>query len=294
MITTAGVFGNTYHKDQHAFLEKTFDLLHKAGIRLVFFEPYYLLLKPHFKSLPCNSVFGPNDCLPDIFRYLFSFGGDGTFLQTLPLVKDTGIPVLGFNTGRLGFLSGVGRDEVPEVVEMLLKGKFNVESRGLIMLQDDKKRFEGFPYALNEISLHKKDSSSMISIHVHVDGSFLNTYWADGLIIATPTGSTAYSLSCGGPILTPSSESFIITPISIHNLTVRPIVIPDTSKITIQVEGRSKNFLMTIDSRSALYPINEKINISKGDVTARLIQPEGKNFFSTLREKLMWGSDKRN
>lgn len=227
-------------------------------------------------------------------EFLFSIGGDGTLLQSALLVGSSGIPVLGINTGRLGFLSGVSQENIRQALHNIFENKYSIEQRTLVSFINGKDFFGENNFALNEITVTKKDTSSMITIHTWVDDEFVNSYWADGLIIATSTGSTGYSLSCGGPILSPGCGNFVITPIAPHGLTVRPFVISNKSKIKLKVESRSNNFLATLDSRSATLPSSFELQISRAAFTMGLVRFPGDNFISTLRNKMMWGADKRN
>ncbi|MEX2380004.1 MAG: NAD kinase, partial [Vicingaceae bacterium] len=226
--------------------------------------------------------------------YLISVGGDGTFLDTILLVRDKKIPVLGINTGRLGFISNTPPEDIDFAINSLYEKKYTLDYRSMIKMDSDTKHFGADNYALNEISILKRDTSSMITIEVSLDGGHLNTYWADGLIISTATGSTAYSLSCGGPILMPGSGNFVITPIAPHNLNVRPIVIDNNSTLDITVEARAKKNLIALDSRSAELKNGEKFRIQKAPFKVAIIQLEKQNFITSLRSKLNWGLDKRN
>jgi NAD+ kinase len=225
--------------------------------------------------------------------FLFSIGGDGTILDTLTSIKK-GIPVVGVNSGRLGFLSNTAKTEIKKVLLQLISKEYRIEERAMLSLETKSKLFGKYNFALNELTVHKKDSSSMITIHVFVNGIFLNSYWADGLIIATPTGSTAYSLSCGGPILMPNSNNFLITPIAPHNLNIRPMVVPDDSVIELKVEGREQKFLATLDSRSEEISTVNHLVVTKSDLKINLVQFPNQDFFKTIRNKLLWGMDKRN
>lgn len=232
--------------------------------------------------------------IPDV-DFVISVGGDGTLLDTVTHVRDKGFPILGINIGRLGFLATVSQDKIKEAVDALYHQRFSYDYRTLVAIDEEQSPVnDGLSFALNDLTIIKKDTSSMIGVHAYVDGAYLNAYWADGLIIATPTGSTGYSLSCGGPVLAPQSSNLIITPISPHNLTVRPLVIPDDSVITIEIEDRAENRLLSLDSRS--YPVNtrEKISVRKADFRVRLVKFEGYHFYNTLRQKLNWGLDVRN
>jgi NAD+ kinase len=229
--------------------------------------------------------------LPDL---VLSVGGDGTFLETMLKVKNLGIPVAGINTGRLGFLANISEEEISHSLDLLYKGEYEIIKRSLLEISDPADLFNGSPaVALNEITIQKADLS-MITISVYVDDTYLNTYWADGLIVSTATGSTAYNLSVGGPILSPEDESIIISPISPHNLTIRPIVISGSGKLRMVVEGRSNEFLATCDFRSKRVTFGQDIHIVQASDKLKTVMLKGRDFYSTLRNKLMWGADKRN
>jgi NAD+ kinase len=282
-------------KDNHADYVKTLSTrLNRDNISLIIHETYFNYLKKEFGFNLNIPVYNSHSDLkaqrPD---YLISLGGDGTMLETLELVRETGIPVLGVNTGRLGFLASVYKEDFISAIDKLIHKKFTLDSRELLELENPKKLFD-LNVALNECTLVKKDSSSMMSIDVSIDGVFLNSYWADGLIISTPTGSTAYSLSCGGPLIVPGSENFIITPIAQHNLNVRPVVIGSNSTIFLKIKGRDKQNLISLDSRMATIQVEEEITLKRAPYKFNLIDLEGQHFFNTLRHKLMWGLDKRN
>lgn len=228
------------------------------------------------------------------FDAFISIGGDGTFLETLTHVGSLEIPILGINTGRLGFLASIAQDQISDAIDKLLKGNYEVEKRSLVFLTSNQKLFNGVNYGLNEFSILRKDSSVMILIKSYLNGDFLNSYWADGLMVSTPTGSTGYSLSCGGPILLPENENFIISPVSPHNLNIRPLIVPDTSEFSFEVESRTNNFLISLDSRSQTVNDNIQMKVKKAPFKAYLIKVEGMSFIETLRNKLSWGLDKRN
>ena len=252
------------------------------------------MLKERNISISSGNVFSSYEDLKDQADFLISIGGDGTYLNTIALVRDSGIPIVGINTGTLGFLSNIPKDEIEFAIDEIIKGNYTLDKRTLLKLETDENLFGDLNYALNELTIHKQDSSSMITTQVYLNEVFLNSYWSDGLIIATPTGSTAYSLSCGGPIITPGSGNFIITPVAPHNLNVRPVVIPDDNTITVKVEGRNERFLISLDSRSETIDQSVKLKIRKQDFHVNLLRLNNQNFPSTLRNKLMWGLDKRN
>ncbi|HSG68274.1 MAG TPA: NAD kinase, partial [Bacteroidales bacterium] len=225
---------------------------------------------------------------------VFSIGGDGTLLDTVSLVRNSGIPVLGINLGRLGFLSSISRDAIIPAVEKVMSGEYSLDQRTLLKLDTRDGLFGDFRYALNDLTVNRKDSAALIVVHVFVDDLFLNSYWGDGLIIATPTGSTAYSMSSGGPIVSPGSENFVITAIAPHTLTIRPLVVSDKSVIRIKVEGRDKKFLASIDSKVDTITPDDELIIRKADFMFNLVKIENKDFFTTIRDKLKWGLDARN
>ncbi len=229
-----------------------------------------------------------------LLNWVISIGGDGTLLDLVPIIKDSEIPVLGINTGRLGFLASISIEQMESAIDELIIGSYHIDKRSVLQLESDQIYFGKNQFALNDFVVHKNDSSSMITINTYLNGEFLNAYWADGLIVCTPTGSTGYSLSCGGPILFPQSLSFALTPIAPHNLNVRPIVISDENVISFEVEGRSSSFLISLDSRSISVGYGAQLAIRKADFSMNLIELESGNYLETLRRKLMWGMDNRN
>jgi NAD+ kinase len=275
-------------------MQQLIDCLYENQIEVVIYESFYQFVSDRivFKNKP--HLFSNHLELVNQVDFLISVGGDGTMLDTVALVRDSGIPVVGINMGRLGFLASIAKEEIPNAVDSLIKGHYTLDKRSLIRLESDHELFGGVNYGLNEVTLHKKDTSAMIIIHTYLNGEFLNSYWADGLIVATPTGSTGYSLSCGGPIIFPSSENFVITPISPHNLNVRPIVIADNQVITFEIEGRSPHFLATIDSRTESIESHVQLAVRKENFQMNLIRLSNENYLGTLRNKLMWGLDTRN
>lgn len=282
-------------KDNHPDYIKTLSTkLNKANIQLVINESYYAFLKKEFNFNLEIATYRSHEDIKGKVNYIISLGGDGTILETLDLVRDSGIPVLGVNTGRLGFLASVYKEDFSMAIDYLLSNKFKLDKRTIIELVSHEGLFGDLKWAVNEITILKKDSSSMISIDTTINGAYLNSYWADGLIISTPTGSTAYSLSCGGPIMVPDAENFVITPIAPHNLNVRPIIISSNSDVRLKIHGRSSEYLMSLDSRSATIDAIQEVQIKKADFTFNLINLDSQHFFKTLRDKLMWGIDKRN
>ncbi|MGM0946859.1 MAG: NAD kinase [Bacteroidota bacterium] len=226
--------------------------------------------------------------------FLISVGGDGTLLDAVCQVGDLETPILGLNTGRLGFLATVATDKIFEAINHIAQENYQIENRTLVSLRSKRKLFNGLNFGLNEFTIHKRDTSSMITVHTYIDGKYLNSYWADGLIVATPTGSTGYSLSCGGPLISPEAKNLVITPVSPHNLNVRPIIVSDESEISFEIEGRAEKFLISLDSRSTSISSDLKLSVRKERFYARLMKLPSYNFFDTLRYKLNWGFDMRN
>jgi len=275
-------------------LELLIQELEKYGAEPVFFQDFFNLFYSAIK-IPCKySTFTTSEDLDLSIDCLISLGGDGTLLDTVTLVKDSGIPVLGINFGRLGFLASIGKEEIHSALNALVNRKYVLDKRTLLHLDADMPLFDDMPYALNEFTLHKKDTSPMIKIHTYLNGEFLNTYWADGLIVATPTGSTGYSLSCNGPVVFPDSASFVITPVAPHNLNIRPIIVPDNTIVSFEIEGRTDGFLCTLDSRREIVSKEIQLAVKKETFGINLIRLNENNFLQTLRNKLSWGLDKRN
>ena len=277
------------HEDLMLLLDELEKHKISCYIQYYFFEQVRHLFPPN--QYP---IFIDGGDLDDSFECIISMGGDGTLLDTLTLIRDSNIPVLGINFGRLGFLATIGKHELAHTVNALANHTYVIDKRSLIHLDASVPLFGKTPYALNEFAIHKRDTSSMIKIHTYLNGEFLNTYWADGIIVSTPTGSTGYSLSCNGPILFPDSASFIITPVAPHNLNVRPIVIPDDSIVSFEIEGRTDQFICALDSRREIVNKDIQLAVKKEAFTVSLIRLSENSFLQTLRGKLSWGLDKRN
>lgn len=260
----------------------------------MFYEPFFEKIKQQIFVPDGVKFFKTHDELEGKVDFLFSIGGDGTLLDTISLVRESGIPILGINLGRMGFLSSIARDRIIPAIHAMLDKKFVLDKRTLLRLETSEHLFGEMNYAMNELSVYRKSPQSMLKIQAFVDDEFLNSYWADGLIVSTPTGSTAYSLSNGGPIILPGSQNFVITPIATHNLTVRPIVIPDSSQIRIKVVGRVKEFYVNLDSRSVLVDSSMELVINREDFKINLVRLAEESYFKTIRDKLMWGLDIRN
>ena len=285
------IHGKEFNRVAAPLIARIFEILIQNKATLYVSSKFSQCLKPPLRRE--FQVYNPGEALEGVELFL-SIGGDGTLLESVTHIGRLEIPILGINTGRLGFLATISKNATEEALKKIFEGAFTLDQRSLLKLETNKDIFGALNFALNDFTIVKKDSSAMITIHTSIDGEFLNSYWADGIIVSTPTGSTGYSLSCGGPLIFPRSANFVITPVSPHNLTVRPIVLSDASEITIQVEGRSKRFLASLDSRVA--PVDSAVimKVSKADFKVNLVQLEGTHYFKTLRQKLNWGLDVRN
>jgi NAD+ kinase len=275
-------------------VQELFNELAMQKITPVIYRPYYDQIASGIKFSAAITTFTEVSELDKSIELLISLGGDGTLLDTVTMVRNKNIPVLGINFGRLGFLASIGKENAVAAIRAMVKRGFVIDQRSLIHLDSSDQLFGDVPYALNEFAIHKKDTSPMIKIHTYLNGEFLNTYWADGLIVATPTGSTGYSLSCNGPIVFPESGSFVITPVAPHNLNVRSIVVPDTNVISFEVEGRADDFICALDSRRHVVSKNVQLAVKREAFTMGLVRLNENNFLQTLRTKLMWGLDSRN
>ncbi len=291
-MTIAVYARNTKENFPH-YLEQLIALSNSEHFKVIVYKPYLdFLISENGVDFKLNTYSNFEELIAKA-DYVISLGGDGTMLETLEFVRKSGIPVLGVNTGRLGFLATVYKEDFSKAIQLLIKEKYTLDKRELIVLENNASDFNQVNYALNEFTIHKKESSAMIHIDTYVDGIFLNSYFADGLIVSTPTGSTAYSLSCGGPIMLPDSDNFIITPIAPHNLNVRPIVISNNKILSFKVSGRSDSFNVSLDSRSQTITQQAELVIRKADFRFNMINLDGQHFFETLRNKLLWGLDKR-
>ena len=288
------LFGKSIRKENYPYLLQLIDKLEAYKCELLVYKPFLEILRENDDFNYQAEPFSSHEELKGNADMLFSIGGDGTLLDSVRLVRDSGIPVLGINLGRLGFLSSISRDDIIPAVEMVMKGEYSIDYRTLLQLDSDSGLFGDFSCALNDLTVTRKDSTALIVIHVYVDGIFLNSYWADGLIVATPTGSTAYSLSSGGPIVAPGSQNFVITPLAPHNLTIRPIVISDKSEVSIRVDGRDEEYMASLDSKTDVIKPGEELRIRRADFSFELVKFENKDFYTTIRDKLKWGLDVRN
>lgn len=287
------LFGKSIADDRFHYLQLLVNKLQTEGVSIVIAENFFEFIKSRIIFNNDISTFGKQTDISGKVDYFISVGGDGTMLDAITYIGNSGIPVMGINLGRMGFLSGIHKEEIDQAIDALIKGHFRIDKRSLLRLETKQNLFNEYNYALNELTINKKDTGSMILVYVYVNNTLLNAYWGDGIIIATPTGSTAYSLSCNGPILAPDSENFVITPIATHNLTVRPVVIPDKSELKVRVEGRMSQFLIGLDSRYETIDASTEMIVRKEKFQINLVQRLNDNFFTTIRQKLMWGRDIR-
>ena len=285
------LFGNTYQQHKPATIHRIVEAIKKQGVTLAIHKPFHDFLTSEMAiELANEEIIQDDNFTADIAMCI---GGDGTFLNVAQIIGAKQIPILGINTGRLGFLASFSPEDMDKAVSDICNGKYTVEDHSLLGISSDELEIQDYPFALNEIAILKHDIASMISIHTSINGEYLTTYQADGLIISTPTGSTAYSLSVGGPIIVPQSDTISLTPVAPHSLNMRPIVLCDNSEITLCVESRSHNFLISIDGRSHSYKEKTLLHIRKAPYTVKVVTTEGQSFFSTLRRKMMWGADRR-
>jgi NAD+ kinase len=289
-----GIYGRAFDDSFIPNIQVLFNTMKLYGWDVSVYQPFMAYLGPRISMDINPTLFNTHEDVSGNVDIMLSIGGDGTFLETISVIRDSGIPVLGINTGRLGFLASTSRDNIKASLSDIKDGKYRLQTRSLLKLCTDDKLFGEDNFALNELTVHKKETSSMITIHTYIGDLYLNSYWADGLIVATPTGSTAYSLSCGGPIMVPGSTDFVITPIAPHNLNVRPVVVPDARTIRLKIEGRGNKFLCSLDSRSVTIDSAIELTVKKAEFQINVIQTEGQNFLNTIRNKMMWGLDRRN
>ncbi len=290
----AAIYSRILEDEQLEDVQLFFDELARLQITPVIFHSYFEQLLNRVR-LPENAdTFALAEDITAEIEFIISLGGDGTLLDTVTLVRNKPVSIMGINFGRLGFLASIGRNEMTAALKALANRSYVVDKRTMIHLDADLPLFGNVPYALNEFAVHKRDTASMIKIHTYLNGEFLNTYWADGLIVATPTGSTGYSLSCNGPIVFPESGSFVITPVAPHNLNVRPIIVPDNHIISFEIESRSENIICALDSRREIVGKNVQLAVRKEDFCISLLRLGENNFLQTLHNKLTWGLDRRN
>lgn len=288
------IYSRVLELSQQKDIQLLLEELVTENIVPVVYLPFFNELQNHVNLPATTETFASSADLSSEIDFFISLGGDGTLLDTVTLIRNKNIPIIGINFGRLGFLAGIGREEVSHAVKALVRRSFIVDKRTLLHVDSNFPLFGEVPYALNEFAIHKQDIAPMIKIHTYLNGELLNTYWADGLILSTPTGSTGYSLSCGGPIVFPDACSFVITPIAPHNLNVRTIVVPDNTIISFEVESRSPNIICALDSRREIVDKSVLLAVRKESFMINLVRLNENNFLQTLRNKLSWGLDKRN
>ena len=290
---TIAIFGSPYPEHFTKYIQHLVKKLESEHVKIIIEENFNNFLQNNIRFTSTIDVFNSYESLKEKADFLISIGGDGTLLKAVTYVRELNIPIMGINTGRLGFISSISATQISDAINDILRREYTINERTLLQLDTNKNLFKDKNFALNEVAVSKKDTSSMIRIDAFIDNEFLNTYWADGLVISTPTGSTGYSLSCGGPIIVPGTNNIIITPNAPHNLNVRPIVINDNSVIKLKVEDRDQIALVSLDSRSRAFDSETELIIKKTDFKIKLIQPQNNSFTSTIRNKLMWGLDKR-
>lgn len=288
------IYGKNFQAANAAYAQKLFDCLKKHNKKILMQSDFASLLKKQLNISFDAELYQNFEEIKNSAEYVFSMGGDGTILECVTFVQDKETPIVGINFGRLGFLANIGKDHIEQIVDAIIRGNYLIDKRSLIALECNKPLFGNEKFALNEMTIQRKDNSSMITVHTYLNGELLNSYWADGLIVSTPTGSTGYSLSCGGPIIYPTADNFVITPVAPHNLNVRPMVVSDNVVLSFEVTGRSKSFLCTLDARFESIDSSYQIAIRKADFCANLVRLTDMNFLSALKNKLNWGVDQRN
>jgi NAD+ kinase len=291
---TVAIYNRNFTVENVSAIQVLFDELRKVDAEIILYSRLVDKFRTVIQLPSPYKVFDAYNPLPADTDVLISLGGDGTILDAVTHVAHNNIPILGINLGRLGFLANVTASEIAAAVIGISTGAYTKDVRTLLSLQSDKPLFADAPYAINDFTIQRKNSSQLIKIHAYINGEFICTYWADGLIVATPTGSTGYSLSCGGPVLVPQATSFVITPVAPHNLNVRSLVVPDSTIISFEIEGRAKEFLCTLDARQETIDSTFSIAICKSNFNVTLLRLEGHNFPNTIRQKLLWGVDRRN
>jgi NAD+ kinase len=290
------VFGRFYNERTTTSVERLSNYLLKKNIEVYIEKHFFDLLNTESSKDKDFNSFKTFETLDTSFDFLISIGGDGTILRAITFVKDIDIPIIGINTGRLGFLATIQVDVIENALQSIIDGKYKISERSLLTVETspENKEIASLSFALNEVAVSRKNTTSMITVETHLDGEYLTSYWSDGLIVSTPTGSTGYSLSCGGPVITPGTNSFVLTPIAPHNLSARPLIIPDSTEIHLRVSGREDSHLVSLDSRIATLENGTLIKIKKADFKIKMIDLLSESFLTTLRKKLLWGEDKRN
>jgi NAD+ kinase len=287
------IYGRQFNKEALPLVQEVFDNLAQHGVDIYVHYQLFDFLEGQIKVVQYNKL-NAEDKIKGFIDLFITLGGDGTLLDMVNVIRDTGIPVIGINFGRLGFLATINKSDISAAIFAVVNKQFTLDSRELISIDSDVKIFGEDNFALNDITIHKRDDAAMIITRVYLDDEFLNSYWGDGIIISTSTGSTAYSLSCGGPIIFPQSKNFVLTPVAPHNLNVRPIVLPDSSKLSFEVEYRANNYLVSCDSRTAVIDKTLRFTVQKAGFVLNLVRLNNESYLSTLRNKLLWGLDARN
>jgi NAD+ kinase len=292
----AAIYGQFYHANSGIYIEELLNVLDSENIEVAIEENFLRLIDENNEIKKNFQHFKTFKALDNSYDIFISVGGDGTILQSINFVRDLDIPIMGINTGRLGFLATVHKEEIRTTISRLIKEEYKISQRSLLCIITDPEveELRGNNFALNEIAVSRKNSTSMITIDTWLDDEPLTAYWADGLIVSTPTGSTGYSLSCGGPVITPATKALVITPIAPHNLNARPLVIKDNTRITLRVSGRADDYLVSMDSRLATLKNNTTVTIKKASFRIKIVEFTSDTFLKTLRKKLLWGEDKRN
>ena len=288
------IYGRKINKQTSPYFIEVLKILEDFGWSIILEEELNQILISKAGIIDQYEVFNSYKDFNSGFDLAISMGGDGTFLKTVSYIRDSGVPIMGINTGRLGFLANISKDQIHNTLSLVKDKKFEFQKRSLLRVKTEDDLFGEDNFALNELTLHKKDTSSMITVHASLDNKYLNSYWADGLIVSTPTGSTAYNLSCGGPIITPGCQVHILTPVAAHNLNVRPMVVPDHLPISLSVEGRDRSYLLSLDGNSKNIKQGEKVVITKAEFMINVVKFEDNNFLDTIRNKMLWGIDTRN
>lgn len=289
------IYGQFYHKNSLTYIDSLLEVLKQKSVSFFIESEFYRSIKENHSDND-NINYNSFKVLDNTFDLLISIGGDGTILRAITYVKDLNIPIVGINSGRLGFLATIQKDLIEKAITEILKGNYKISERNLLCIETfpENNSLTELNFALNEIAVSRKNTTSMITVETHLNEEYLTSYWADGLIISTPTGSTGYSLSCGGPVIMPEANSFVLTPIAPHNLNARPLVVSDNTEIKLKVSGREENYLVSLDSRIATLENNTIIKIKKADFSIKMIELQDESFLVTLRKKLLWGEDKRN
>lgn len=288
------VYGRQFNNSVLPFVQQVFDCLASENVEPFIFDKFNQFISGKVFFPKKFHIFKNHEELKGQVDVMISLGGDGTMLDAVALIRDSQIPIIGINFGRLGFLASISKDDISSAIQSLVRHEFTLDARSLLCVDSELSLFGDENFALNDVTIHKRDTSAMMIIHAFLNGEFLNSYWADGLIVATPTGSTAYSLSCGGPIVFPRSGNFVITPIAPHNLNVRPIILSDVNSLSFEIEGRSSKYLVTCDSRTEVIDTSVRLTLKKAGFHVNLIRLHNENYLSTLRNKLLWGIDTRN